>query len=152
MSEREDERRLRAAFTRLREQEVERAPSLAQLLARAEASASRARPIWRRLALPLAGAAALGVAGWLAVRPARHADGDLAQAPARAPGAASARAWEPPIALGSLRSPTDVLLAPPLPSLSARFSDSLIPAPPAAAPAQRRSERSRTSSDRRSPA
>jgi hypothetical protein len=121
-------------------------------VARAEAErAERAvhRP-WLRFALPLAGAAAAATVWWISTG-APPAPADLA-ANARAPGAVPAHAAlrEPPIALGSLRSPTDVLLAPPLPPLSADFSRSLIPAPPESAPPN--GDQSRRSPARRFPA
>ena len=111
----DDERELRGAFARLRHDEAQRALSLAELVARAarEDAARMPRLAWLRLALPLGGAAMAGFAWWLSTRPA--------------PAAAAA----PLIALGSLRSPTDALLASPLPSLGGDFSNSLIPAPPA---------------------
>ncbi|HEU4428559.1 MAG TPA: hypothetical protein VFT98_07380 [Myxococcota bacterium] len=133
MTEREDENRLRAAFARLRAHEARRAPTLAQLLAR-ESSAVRDarahRPRWPRLALPLAGTAATGLVWWISAsapptpgnRLAAGASPQRIEHLARLPDGA-------PIALGSLRSPTDVLLAPPLASLPSDFSRSLIPAP-----------------------
>ena len=116
-----DEHALRGAFARLRDDEARRAPTLAELLARAsrEDAARTPRLVWLRLALPLTGAAMAGFAWWIStsaepLEPARQASG------------------APLIALGSLRSPTDALLASPLPSLGGGFSNSLIPAPPAA--------------------
>jgi hypothetical protein len=138
MSSEDDERRLRDAFGRLRAEEERSAPTLAQLVARAErARAPRTRQrAWQRLALPLAGASAAALALWLALgagpgeAPPR-ADASLAQLEA-----ALAPSAERAIPLGSLRSPTDALLAPPLAALGGgEFSRSLIPAPPVAAPA-----------------
>ncbi len=160
MSERDDERRLRSAFARLREEEAQRAPSLAQVVARAEAARGERSPRrpWLRLALPLGGAAAAGVAWWIATSAARAPSPDplaMDRTPAAArdaTGGATApdATREPPIALGSLRSPTDVLLAPPLPPLSADFSRSLIPAPPESAPPK--GDQTRRSPARRFPA
>ncbi|HEY8122217.1 MAG TPA: hypothetical protein VII78_12930 [Myxococcota bacterium] len=123
MTERDPERRLRDAFARLRADEAARAPTLAPLLERARelAAPQRASAAWLRVALPLAGAAAASLAWWiLASAPAP----DAARSRARA-----LRAELRPIALGSLRSPTDGLLASPLPALPSGFSQSLIPAP-----------------------
>ena len=136
MTTRDDERRLRDAFARLRSEEERSAPTLAQLVARAEsARAARSGPhTWLRIALPLAGASA-ALALWLALgaRPPETppaADASLAQLEA-----ALSPSAERPIALGSLRSPTDALLAAPLATLRAGdFSRSVIPAPPVAAP------------------
>jgi hypothetical protein len=125
MNERDDERELRTAFARLREDEAQRAPSLEALLARAEAKRAR-RGSWLRVALPLAGAVAASAALWLATRALEPGEPDLAVATV-SPEQLGGR--EPLIALGSLRSPTDALLAPPLASFSLEFSDSLIPAP-----------------------
>lgn len=113
-----DEHALRGAFARLRDDEAQRAPSLAEVLARAsrEDAARVPRLAWLRLALPLTGAA-MACFAWLISTSAPRPQ------PARP---------APLIALGSLRSPTDALLAPPLPSLEGGFSNSLIPAPPAA--------------------
>jgi len=133
MTEPDDERRLRSAFARLREHEIRRTPTLAQLLAREPGDARERRVRWPRIALPLAGAAAAGFVWWIASsapspRDARLATGDLPQRFETAPQLPD----EAPIALGSLRSPTDVLLAPPLASLPRDFSRSLIPGPPSA--------------------
>jgi hypothetical protein len=137
VSSEDGERRLRDAFGRLRAEEARGAPTLAQLVARAE----RARPprerqrVWLRLALPLASACAAGLALWLGygARPGDappSADASLARLEA-----ALAPSAERAIPLGSLRSPTDALLAPPLATLGAGdFSRSLIPAPPVAPP------------------
>ena len=119
MSERDedpDDRNLRSAFARLRNDEAPRAPTLAELVARAnrEDAARTPRLAWLRLALPLTGAAMAAFAWWIS-----------ASAPQPAPPAAQT----PLIALGSLHSPTDSLLALPLPSLPRGFSGSLIPAP-----------------------
>jgi hypothetical protein len=145
MTKGDDERRLRDAFARLRSEEGRSAPTLAQLVARAErARAARSGPrAWLRIALPLAGASA-AIALWLALgaRPPETppaADASLAQLEA-----ALAPRAERPIALGSLRSPTDALLAPPLATLRAGdFSRSVIPAPPVAA-TQAQERQSRT--------
>jgi hypothetical protein len=152
MTERDDDRPLRAAFARLRDHEAQRAPTLAQLLARADATAARApRRGWLRLALPLAGAAAAGFVWWIsASAPPRDAEVAGARTPQQlAPARAAQR--EPLIALGSLRSPTDVLLAPPLPSMPRGFSSSLIPAPREPRP-PRAGEQSRIPPARRYPA
>jgi hypothetical protein len=152
VTERDDERPLRAAFARLRDDESRRAPTLAQLLARADTSAPRApRRSWLRLSLPLAGAAAAGLVWWISTgAPVRDADRATARAPQQlAPTREPPR--EPLIALGSLRSPTDVLLAPPLPSIPSGFSGSLIPAPREVQP-PRGGEQSRIPSARRFPA
>jgi hypothetical protein len=135
MTEREDEDRMRAAFARLREREAQRAPTLAQLLARAPSDARSPRVRWTRLALPLAGAAAAGLVWWISTatppaRDDRFASGDSPQRVERPPLLPA----DAPIALGSLRSPTDVLLTPPLASLPRDFSRSLIPVPRSAAP------------------
>jgi hypothetical protein len=154
VSERDDDRPLRAAFARLREHEARGAPTLAQLLARADASATRApRRSWLRWSLPLAGAAAAGFVWWVSAgAPSRDAELATARAPQQlAPAREAVR--EPLIALGSLHSPTDVLLAPPLPSIPSGFSRSLIPAPREPRPPQPRGgEQSRTPSVRRFPA
>jgi hypothetical protein len=154
VSEREDDRPLRAAFARLREQEAAHAPTLAQLRARADAGATRApRRSGLRWSLPLAGAAAAGFLWWIsASAPSRNAEIAAARAPQRlAPAREALR--EPLIALGSLRSPTDVLLAPPLPSIPSGFSRSLIPAPREPRPPQPRGgEHSRAPTARRFPA
>ncbi len=131
MTERDDERRLRDAFARLREDEAQRAPSLAQLRARAEASrgARVSRFAWLRLAVPLAGAVAAGFVWWISARAPGIPEPQLA---ARNPDRRV-------IAVGSLRSPTDALLASPVAALPSGFSRSLIPAPriaPAPAPEQ----------------
>jgi hypothetical protein len=130
VSERDDERPLRAAFARLREREAAHAPTLAQLLARADGGATRTpRRGWLRWSLPLAGAAAAGFVWWVsASAPPRGAEVATTRAPQRLRPARHALR-EPLIALGSMYSPTDVLLAPPLPSLPSGFSRSLIPAP-----------------------
>jgi hypothetical protein len=120
MNEHDDERALRAAFARLREDEAQRAPSLEALLARGEPTRRRG---WLRIAVPLAGAAAASLSLWFALRAPDAPAPQLAAADPPAPLA------EPVIALGSLRSPTDALLAPPLAGLSREFSASLIPAP-----------------------
>ncbi len=111
-----DERNLRSAFARLRNDEAPRAPTLAELVARAnrEDAARVPRLAWLRLALPLTGAAMTAFAWWIS-----------ASAPQPAPPAAR----PPLIALGSLQSPTDALLASPLASLPRGFSGSLIPSP-----------------------
>lgn len=119
MSEHEEERgerNLRSAFARLRDDEAPRAPTLVELVARAnrEDAARTPRLAWLRLALPLTGAAMAAFAWWIS-----------ASAPQPAPRAPQA----PLIALGSLHSPTDALLASPLASLPRGFSGSLIPAP-----------------------
>jgi len=148
MTESDDERRLRAAFTRLREHEAQRAPTLAQLLARAPDDAHAHRMRWPRLALPLAGAAAAGLVWWISTtsppaRDSRLATGGSPQRGERSPQLPDGA----PIALGSLRSPTDVLLAAPLASLPRDFSRSLIPAP--RAPASPRGEHQSLSSSAR---
>lgn len=114
-----DEHALRGAFARLRDDEARRAPTLAELVAQAnrEDAARIPRLAWLRLALPLTGAAMAGFAWWISTSAPQPS------APTRS---------APLIALGSLRSPTDALLALPLPSLGGGFSNSLIPAPPAA--------------------
>jgi len=152
VSERDDDRPLRAAFARLREREAAHAPTLAQLRARADASASRApRRSWLRWSLPLAGAAAAGFVWWISASPpSRETEVAAARAPQRvAPVREAPR--DLPIALGSLHSPTDVLLAPPLPRVPSGFSRSLIPAPREAQP-PRGGEQSRTPTARRFPA
>ena len=145
---RDDDHQLRAAFARLREDEARQGASLAQLLARADA-AHRASPprlgvrarAWLRIALPLTAAASAALLWWIS-----------ASAPWREPiERAETTAPARLIALGSLRSPTDVLLAPPLPSLAPSFSGSLIPAPRAAEP-RHESDRSQTQPARRFPA
>jgi DNA-binding CsgD family transcriptional regulator len=132
---------------RLREYEAQRAPTLAQLLAREPGDARARRIRWARLALPLAGAAAAGLVWWISTTSPPARDAQLAT------GGSPQRSEHPPqlpdgapIALGSLRSPTDVLLAPPLASLPRDFSRSLIPAPRSAAP---RGERQSLSSPAR---
>jgi len=152
VNERDDDRPLRAAFARLREREAARAPTLAQLVARADASANRApRRGWLRLSLPLAGAAAAGFVWWISAgAPSRDAEHASSRAPQQLVPARDALR-EPLIALGSLRSPTDVLLAPPLPRVPSGFSRSLIPAPREPLP-PRGGEQSRTPSARRFPA
>jgi hypothetical protein len=122
----DDDAKLRDAFARMRADEAQRAPTLAQLLARAERRAARRGPRW---AYPLVGAALAGFVWWVsAAGPARDAESATARAPER-PATARKAPLAPPIALGSLRSPTDVLLAPPLPSFPRGFSGSAIPAP-----------------------
>jgi hypothetical protein len=116
---RDDDHALRGAFARMRDDEAQRAPTLAELVARAsrEDAARAPRLVWLRLALPLTGAAIAAFAWWISTS-------------ALQPSAPTLTA--PLIALGSLRSPTDALLASPLPLLGRGFSRSLIPAPPAA--------------------
>jgi len=148
MSERDDDRPLRAAFARLREHEAKRAPALEQLLARKPSDARAQRLRWPRLALPLAGAAAAGLVWWISTSAPstpgdRLATGDSPQRSEHTPQLPD----DAPIALGSLRSPTDVLLAPPLASLPRDFSRSLIPAP--RAPASARDEHHSLSSPAR---
>jgi hypothetical protein len=142
----DDDRRLRAAFAQLRDDEARQGASLAQLVARANAAHRRRPPVrrrpplreWLRIALPLTAAATAALVWWIATS-------------APPPGPISPAAPTHLIALGSLRSPTDVLLAPPLPSLAPGFSRSLIPAPPEAKPA-RNDDRSQTLPARRFPA
>lgn len=150
MTDHDDERPLREAFAQLRADEAQRAPRLAQLAARARAEDERAtRSPWLRVALPLAGAAAAGFAWWISAGAPSAVRGDLAELPARAQ--LDAPDGVPRvIALGSLRSPTDALLAPPLAALPSGFSDSLIPAP--AEPASLHDQQSRVTPARRSPA
>jgi hypothetical protein len=124
MNPRDDERELRAAFARLREDEAQRAPSLEALLARTGASRAQRRP-WLRVALPVASAFAASAALWLATRAPEPAPPQLASRVASPPLDSRARV----IPLGSLRSPTDALLASPLSGISRGFSESLIPAP-----------------------
>ena len=124
MTERDDDRELHVAFARLREDEAQRPPALEALLAGADAQRAPRRR-WLRVALPLAGAVAASAALWITTRAPEPASQRAAEAPL--PQGLGGR--EPVIALGSLRSPTDALLAPPLASLSLDFSESLIPAP-----------------------
>jgi hypothetical protein len=131
VTDRDDERPLRDAFTRLREDEARRAPKLAQLLARARADEERApRFAWLRVALPLAGASAAAFAVWISSSTPVRDSAVIASADPQQLELEALRTTPGPIALGSLRSPTDALLAPPIGALSGGFSRSLIPAPP----------------------
>lgn len=150
MTERDDESRLQDAFARLREDEARRAPTLAQLVGRARSAAPAPRFAWLRVALPLAGAAAAGFAWWISASAPGPARGELAEASPQPLELAVPVEGPRVIALGSLRSPTDALLAPPIGALPSGFSDSLIPAPDAPAPP--RDQQSRTTPVRRSPA
>jgi hypothetical protein len=150
MTDRDDERRLQDAFARLREDEARRAPTLAQLLARSRAEERAPRFAWLRVALPLAGAAAAGFVWWIASSAPAPERGELAEAPPQRLELDGPPEAPRVIALGSLRSPTDALLAPPIAAWPSGFSDSLIPAP--AAPATPRDQQSRITPARRSPA
>ncbi len=110
------DRDLRSAFAALRDEEAHSAPSLAQLLAREPAPRAR----WLAFALPAATAACALAVWWLAATP----PGAL-----RSPFAPAASA-PPPIALGSLRGPTDALLSLPGTDPLRALPPSLIPGPP----------------------
>lgn len=156
MTERDEDRELRAAFARLRDDEAARAPALARLLARTNAAARSRAPRRARLrfTLPLAGAAAAGFAWWTLTGAPLPRNAGLASErrpqlleSGRETGPSRSRLREvPPIALGSLRSPTDALLAPPIASLPSGFSRSLIPVPlaPSAQPAGEQQSQSST--------
>ncbi len=144
MTDHDDEQRLHAAFARLREDESQGAPTLARLRARAdERSTGRApRLAWLRFALPLTGAAAAGFVWWIAVRAPTHDGSQLAAPNPQHLELAALAESQRVIALGSLRSPTDALLAPPIAALPSGFSNSLIPAPRVApaAPGEQQSQ------------
>lgn len=136
MSEQRDEagdRALRRAFARLREEEARRAPTLAQLAARADDARERARAarlLRLRFALPLAGAALAAAAWWITASAPPANSSRLATTPPASRQPAAPRSQL--IALGSLRSPTDALLELGMPALPRGLSDSLIPGPPPA--------------------
>jgi hypothetical protein len=133
VSERDDEGRLRDAFARLRSAEAQRAPTLAQLRARTgqRVVARGPRLAWLRIALPLAAASTAALALWIGSgTPDGSAEPPLAAVPPQQLEQGARPKTPGPIALGSLRSPTDALLAPPLGALPSGFSHSLIPAPP----------------------
>ena len=133
-----------AAFSRLREDEAQRAPTLAQLRARVDESSTARAPrlAWLRVGMPLAGAAAAGFVWWIAVRAPAHDGSQLAAPHPQRLELEILAESQRVIALGSLRSPTDALLAPPIAALPGGFSNSLIPAPRVApaAPGEQRSQ------------
>ena len=112
----EPDRELRAAFAALRDEETRSAPGLEALLARERTPRAR----WLPFALPAATAACALAVWWLAATPPG------AQRPPPVPAAGAL----PPIALGSLRAPTDALLSLPGTGLLRALPPSLIPGPP----------------------